>query len=452
MAVTALCVILVIAGCSASNQQTSTSTEASPASADILRIHISSEYERLETEQLGAAAIDHWEWLVPDGISIEQTTSEDAADVRVRYTEAIDFCGGTTAENGVYCLRDTQKSITIEARNRTRLPGITAAAVGAYLDIDTPAMRSHIDSVSRLEYDDPWLGPGSVTVGVDAVDGRNYTPLVRDALSYWEDASEADAWYSVDFQIDNDAVHPDIQVTFVNNVQRCENEGEGYVLGCADLLEPQYAPVGQARVEIALGYTNASMRDTLRHEFGHLHGIDHGEEPMPLMAAFNADAERLPATDAVDRALGWETAALQLYVEYDSFDQQRSGIESQARHAAEYWEWFTRTRDRTAVNITLVESDSEADIVIRGGELPCTTLTAGSCTTWNGTDTDGDEKLESFSRQQIHIREIPAEKVGWHIGSNLMYTLGGARTVQDGPEPFIRASAHERRTWFERYR
>ena len=173
---------------------------------------------------------------------------------------------------------------------------------------------------------------------------------------------------------------------------------------------------------------------------------------MPLMAAFDADAERLPATDAVDRALGWETEALQPYVDYYSFDQQRSDIESQARHAPEYWEWFTRTRDRTAVNITLVESDSKADMVIRRGELPCATLTAGSCPTWNGTDTNADEKLESCSRQQINIREISAEKVGWDNGSNPIYTLGGARTVQHGPEPFIRASDHERRTLFERFR
>lgn len=132
-------------------------------------------------------------------MSIEQTISEDAADVRVRFTDASHFCGGTTAEDGVYCLRDPEKSITIEARNRARSSGAAASAVGPYILTETPARRSITDTVSRLEYGYPRNGPGSVTVGVDVVDGRNYKPHVHVALSFWDDASGAHAWYSEDF-------------------------------------------------------------------------------------------------------------------------------------------------------------------------------------------------------------------------------------------------------------
>jgi hypothetical protein len=451
-AVAVLCVLLVIAGCAAPSQEPPESLDATPEPADVLRIHIASEYPQLQTEALGAAVIEVWEQLVPDGITLEQTTSPAAADLQIRFTGAIDSCGGTAAANDVYCLNDTQGTITIETRNQTQLPSITAAALGAYLDVDATAMRTQIDAVEALGYDDPWLGPGPVTVGVDAVDGRDYTPLVRDALSYWENASAAHAWYSVDFVIDNDAASPDVQVTFVNTILRCDLEGDGPVIGCADIIEPVDAPVEQARVEIALGYTNASMRETLRHEFGHIHGIDHGEAPMPLMAAVIADATRIPATDAVDRSLGWEDADLQLYVAYDSFVHQRPKIEAQTRHAIDYWEWYTRTSEKTPVNITEVDSAAEADIVVRGGALPCSTLTAGSCTTWGGSDPDRDGSFETFADQEVYIRGIPADKVGWHIGANLIYTLGGARTVQDAPEPFLRANHNQRRTWFEYYR
>jgi len=84
--------------------------------------------------------------------------------------------------------------------------------------------------------------------------------------------------------------------------------------------------------------------------------------------------------------------------------------------------------------------------------LPCSTLTTGSCTTWGGFDPDRDGSFETFADQEVYIRGIPADKVGWHIGASLIYTLGGARTVQDAPEPFLRANHNQRRTWFEYYR
>jgi hypothetical protein len=122
-----LCVLLVIAGCAAPSQEPPESVDATTGSADVIHIHIASEYPQLQTEALGTAVIKVWEQLVTDTVTLEQAGSPDAADVQIRFTGAIDACGGTVAANDVYCLNHTQGTITIEARNQTQLPTITAS-------------------------------------------------------------------------------------------------------------------------------------------------------------------------------------------------------------------------------------------------------------------------------------------------------------------------------------
>ena len=126
-AVAVLCVLLVIAGCAAPSQEPPESVDATTGSANVIHIHIASEYPQLQTEALGTAVIKVWEQLVTDTVTLEQAGSADAADVQIRFTGAIDACGGTVAANDVYCLNHTQGTITIEARNQTQLPTITAS-------------------------------------------------------------------------------------------------------------------------------------------------------------------------------------------------------------------------------------------------------------------------------------------------------------------------------------
>ncbi len=81
-----------------------------------------------------------------------------------------------------------------------------------------------------------------------------------------------------------------------------------------------------------------------------------------------------------------------------------------------------------------------------------TSLTASSCTTRKDTETDGFGQNGSWREQQIRIRQIPAWKLGWLLGSNLRHTPGGANTLNDAPEPFIQPIDRKRHSSFDRYR
>lgn len=75
----------------------------------------------------------------------------------------------------------------------------------------------------------------------------------------------------------------------------------------------------------------------MKHEFGHVLGIEHGEEPMPLMNESGA-ATYLSKPNATNRSLAWENSTLSVYVDLGNVSSQdKTAIQNQIGHALSYY-------------------------------------------------------------------------------------------------------------------
>ena len=61
-----------------------------------------------------------------------------------------------------------------------------------------------------------------VAVADPAGTGREWTPLVREAVTFWEAESERFAGYPIDYDVRPDATDPDIVIEFVDTVPECD--------------------------------------------------------------------------------------------------------------------------------------------------------------------------------------------------------------------------------------
>ncbi|MFB6300060.1 MAG: matrixin family metalloprotease [Halobacteriales archaeon] len=127
----------------------------------------------------------------------------------------------------------------------------------------------------------PW-GTEELIVAIDrtTTNQSNVSRLVADALEYWNTAGNEYATYPVKFTLRPAAANPDIVVRFKPDIDCTRARWE---LGCAPIIEPGSSIDHPALVRIDAEYTKATTRRVLKHEFGHIVGIRHGEAPTELM-------------------------------------------------------------------------------------------------------------------------------------------------------------------------
>lgn len=293
----------------------------------------------------------------------------------------------------------------------------------------------------------PW-GENPVTVAIHqpANDSRNYAPLVRDALRYWEEESRRYAGYSVRYRLEPNASNPDIVVRFVDNVEACATIEE--VAGCAPrITDPAQTdrPVG---IQVRSGLSNESTRLVVKHELGHTLGLDHEDEPNEVMAA-NTPLTTLPQPDATARDLPWEDSNLAVYVDYANTSNDPV-VREQVRHALDYYERGADGSVPENVTFSTTNNRSAADIYIEfPAESPCTG-DRGSCGYRFGYDMDGDGALEVYNRLRITLTDIGPDETGWHIAYWLGYGFGFDERT-DWPGPFRDATPEDRESeWWQR--
>ncbi|MFW5919300.1 MAG: hypothetical protein ACOCSF_03780 [Halanaeroarchaeum sp.] len=273
-----------------------------------------------------------------------------------------------------------------------------------------------------------------VVVGVEneSENARNWTALVSPAVAYWEENAERYVSYSVEFDLDPGAEDPDVLVSFQDTV---DCRGETGWLGCAPDVESIDRSTEPMVVSIKSGYTNESTVRTIKHEFGHLLGLDHGEDPMPLMSA-RQESLALAQQNATSRAFPWRDRNLSVHVDYGSLSPDRQiDAANQVSRALEYYQrrvnsskWgnvsFTPTRDSEAADVRI---DFDSDSPLLQG--------AGSIGRPKGPDVDGDERVEYYTESRIVVSNVQTEAIGWHVGYWLGVSLG-ATNESELPEPF----------------
>jgi len=290
---------------------------------------------------------------------------------------------------------------------------------------------------------DPYGGE-TLVVGVEnpVNDSRDYVPLVRRAIAYWEANDSRYAGYDVSYRLDPDATDPDLVVSVVDRIEDCGTEDE-HSAGCAPhVTRPeQFSP--PVRIRIVDGLSDESALLVLRHEFGHTLGLGHDDEPRAVMRASGRLAT-LPRTDATDRPYAWGGRALSVHVDVAEDAGDRSTVDRQVAETLGYFDRGAAGTVPEDVSFVRTANRSAADVVVQvGGPNPCDG-DAGSCRRLRGLDPDADGRLESYDRIEVYAFGLDPEAVGWHVGRHLGYALGLTDDTEY-PAPLRNSATYEER-------
>lgn len=294
-------------------------------------------------------------------------------------------------------------------------------------------------------YPDPWPGsPTVVAINATATEDRAIEPIVESALSYWNTNDERYGTYTTTFELRPDAQDPDVVIEFVPKIEECGHVTEETTVGCAPLLSNQSLADRPTTVRVETGYTDESTGLILKHELGHVLGLEHGDEPTALMSTYTNRLNTPPKPDVFDRELTWKKANLTLYADRDSLPGSDTEIDRQIGHAIDYYESGADETVPKNVTLTRIDDREMADIVITGRQMD-----AASNATLNGASQDADPEIEYYTDQTITIStNSDPETLGWHVGFWLGESLIAPETHADLPPPFDEPETDDRREWW----
>ena len=301
--------------------------------------------------------------------------------------------------------------------------------------------------------DNPWRTRTLVVgMGNDSVLDPRYRKAVIEAVTYWNTTGQQYSDFEVALEYRPNATSPDVRVQFVDEIERCgthTNTTVAETLGCAPINDGLQAQLPQT-IRIVTGYTNESTTETVKHEFGHILGRNHGEEPMPLMAA-RGEADLVSTPNATERPLSFQSSNLTYYVDTSRLSFNQDLAWEAVGKAMRYYEAGGDGTVPSNLTLTRESNESAADIVIRfETDQVCTEPgVEQSCGRWSGRDLDTDDSLEYYANATININEIPNDRWSWHTGYWLGY-LFGASGPSDLPHWFQEADIEDREEWFDR--
>lgn len=286
------------------------------------------------------------------------------------------------------------------------------------------------------------------TVAIEDTRGgtRQLTPEIQQTLDYWERNSERYAGYPTEFTLDPDAENPDILISYVSRINSCPNSDDiEQVAGCTKPGDGD-----TILIQIEPKYTDKSLVNLFKHEFGHALGLGHGDEPKEVMAAI-VDLTLIPKPDLTERDLPWNHSTLAVSADLSNVPSgERAAIKRQINRAIEYYDTGADGTVPERASFRWVDDPENADITIRfSGSSPCPAVDergTGSCHTSYVYNLDSDSAPEIFGSFEIVLTNLDTEVVGW----NVAYNLGGAfgfTEPSDWPEQLHpRAPAEVRRS------
>lgn len=349
-------------------------------------------------------------------------------------------CGGSVEEVDTTTAQTTQ----------TPSPTQVTTSETATEPVETTTESTTETPTTTPRPDNPWNSKNvTVTIQYKVNESRDISPLVNETLQYWNNHSDEYGAYSdVQFVSAPHKFFADIVVVVVPEIESCGEGDTDTTVGCASVLDEYDTPTVPERVRVVAGYSDNSTTQILKHEFGHIMGVEHGEEPMPLMEPIGQHTY-LSQPDAADRALPWRDSTLSVYVDTGNVtSHDKDEVNEQINHALSYYEGgadghvpknvsFTRTENRSAADIRISIPDDAFECA---GER----MREGSCGMYRAYDTDTDDAFEYYSRWSIRVRNIDRDAVSWHVGYWLADAFGLSK--DELPEPFVDADHDDRRS------
>jgi len=141
---------------------------------------------------------------------------------------------------------------------------------GMYTDATTPENPFEEDPI-RV----------NLTYG-ENVSHMDYSSEVNQTLAYWMDNDERYGNYSANWTVvSSDA---DLTIEFVDEINVCGLSVTIFdeFTGCAPILNTTH-DVDHDTIRILARANESAVLRTLKHEFGHSHGLNHSDDPQPLM-------------------------------------------------------------------------------------------------------------------------------------------------------------------------
>jgi hypothetical protein len=291
----------------------------------------------------------------------------------------------------------------------------------------------------------PWAN-ATLTVGL-AVSGNEtarYRTIAAEALSFWEAHAEEYAGYPVAFRLRPNASQPAIQIHVTPAIRSCGNQR--HVAGCAPHVDDPRHAATPVDVRVKGGFTNNSTLAVLKHELGHVLGLDHDDEPRTVMRA-KRQLVPTPQPDATNRSVPWDDSTLTVYVDGGGLSPStRAAVDSQLTNAFAYYERGANGSVTPQLDVARVASKAQADVVVAfTSNLSCAASPPASCGTIQGTDSDHDGTVETYSRLSIELSGLDDDVVGWHVGRWLAPAFGLDRS-EELPAAFTDTGPSERRS------
>lgn len=397
----------------------------------------------------------------PERLDFVYTTDADDSDIHVAFTGIIEECQGDRSGGTFsFCSVETDTD-----QSRVRVSGVYEPAgmeallrnvAGQYAGHDSPSEFEGVPDLStaRLQFLDPWPTEETVTVNLSVESGsdRDWGALVGEGLDYWQANQDRYATYTQDLVFDPDAPDAEVTVSIVEDITQCgvHDDPDVEPLGCADRYNRSLLADETVRVRVESGWDDATTLQTLKHEFGHVYGLTHGEGPVGIMNATYSDARTVPEPNVSERANPFGSDGIDVAVDYGSFSAVESDVRQQVRHAVEYYDRGGGGTVDPAVEIRLHDDPETADIVVRKGQITrCSDGDTGSCGQLSRSNTDSDPAWEYYTRQEISLRGIDTATVGWHVGYWMGFSVATADSQSELPPPFGESDYEHVRNWWK---
>ena len=323
-------------------------------------------------------------------------------------------CSGTS--NGGPTAADTATSSVTEVE-RTPTPGEDTVGPPTPAKTYTPTKTpTPAETETPALVKNPWAEE-PIIVAVDGPSDSpvNYTGAVRRAVEYWRENDHTDLEYRPTFVVKPSATTAHVVIRFVTSIENCGESTANETIGCAPILDDDDGAASPEIVRVQKGLTNRSTYRTVRHELGHVLGLEHREGPDDVMSPTDVVHDRVVRVNFV-----FETTA----------NAEQRDTRRQARHAFEYYSDGAEGFMEEDVSFAIIQSQEDADVTI-------------------SVERDGGRSSAEVrnGRMIITIQGIATDHRGWHIG----YWLGfyfGAETVDELPPAFDDPNADSRQQWW----